>query len=241
MTPFEIIPAVDLRGGRVVRLVEGRPENETDYALAPAEAAARWAHEGAKRLHVVDLDAAFSGERENLPAVRAIAGMLEIPFEVGGGVRSVEAARMLLDAGAQWVVVGTAAAAEGDVFGAMAEALPRRVILGLDTRDGCVAVKGWTEVTALAADELLARLDGLPLAGMIHTDIARDGRLVGANVKATEEVVKSSPWPVIASGGVSSVEDIARLKKAGAAGAIIGKALYDGQLALADALAAAEG
>ena len=240
MTPFEVIPAVDLRGGRVVRLVEGRPENETDYQLAPAEAAARWAREGAKRLHVVDLDAAFSGERENLAAVRAIAGAIEIPFEVGGGVRSAEAARTLLDAGAGWVVVGTAAVAEGDAFRAIAEALPGRVILGLDTRDGCVAVKGWTEVTALAANDLLARLWELPLAAVIHTDIARDGRLAGANIKATEEVVKASPWPVIASGGVSSPEDIARLREAGAAGAILGKALYDGRLALADALAAAE-
>lgn len=239
---MEIIPAIDLKGGQVVRLVQGDPARETRYGLDPPAVAADWERGGARRLHVVDLDGALSGTPANREAVRAILAAVRIPVQVGGGLRSLEAIRLLLETGAAAAVLGTAAIRDPGFLAASCAAFPGRVALGLDARDGMVSVSGWAEATAIRATELARRVRALPLAAIIYTDIGRDGMLSGPDLEGLAAVAAACGVPVVASGGIASAADIARLRglePLGVCGAIIGKALYDGRLTLADALAAA--
>jgi len=234
-----ILPAIDIRGGRCVRLRQGRFDEETVFDEDPVARARDFEAKGAEWLHVVDLDGAREGRPRNLDLVRAIRQAVRMKMEVGGGIRSTGAAEEVLEAGADRIVVGTRAVREPEWLREVAGRFPRRVAWGLDTQNARVAVAGWSETTEKTVVEIIGQAAKLPLAAIVYTDIERDGMMSGPNVAATEALVKASPWPVIASGGVTTVEDIRALKKAGAAGAIIGRALYEGKLTLEAALAAA--
>jgi len=234
-----ILPAIDLIGGRCVRLRQGDYNQETVFDEDPVAVARRFEAAGAKWLHVVDLDGAREGEPKNLATIRAIVGAVRMSVEMGGGIRTTAAAQGLLDLGLARVILGTRAAREPEWLAEVATKFPGRVALGLDARNGRVAVEGWREETARTASDLVASVAGLPLAAIIYTDIARDGMMSGPNVEATAVLAKASPFPVIASGGVTTVDDIRRLTKVGVAGAIIGRSLYEGKITLEAALAAA--
>ena len=237
---FEVIPAIDLRGGKCVRLFQGDFARETVYGDDPAAMARRWQAEGAGRLHVVDLEGARTGVQVNLAAVRAIAEAANIPVQAGGGARSLESIVALFDAGVSRVVIGTAAV-EDEAF--VAEALRRHgdaIVIGVDARDGMAAIQGWERQEPVVAVDLIERMRTLGAARFVYTDIARDGALTGPNVEALGGALDAAaPAPVIASGGVATAEHVAALAATGAEGIIIGRALYTGDLILADALAAA--
>ena len=238
---IEIIPAIDLRDGRVVRLIQGDPARETRYSQEPAAVAEEWERRGAPRLHLVDLDGALGGSPANQQALEAILRVIRIPAEVGGGLRTLEAVRAVLDLGAAVAVLGTAAIRDAGFLEAACTAFPGRVALGLDARGGMLAVSGWTEATRIRATDLAYQVSDLPLAAIIHTDIRRDGTLEGPDLEGLHAVASTTRHPVIASGGIASTKDIQALKTLephGLAGAIIGKALYDGRLTLEAALAA---
>jgi len=234
-----ILPAIDLIGGRCVRLRQGDYTQETVFDEDPVAVARRFEAAGAAWLHVVDLDGARTGEPKNLATVRAIVGAVRMSVEVGGGIRTTAAAQQLLGLGLARVILGTRAVREPAWLAEVAKESPGRVALGLDAKAGCVAVEGWQQETARTASDVAASAAGLPLAAIIYTDIARDGMMSGPNVEATAALVKATAFPVIASGGVTTVVDVRRLKQAGAAGAIIGRSLYEGKIALGAALAAA--
>ena len=238
---MEIIPAIDLKGGRVVRLIQGDPGRETRYSDDPAAVAREWERRGAQRLHLVDLDGALGGSPANQEALAQIFRAIRVPAQLGGGLRSLDAVRAALDLGASIAIVGTAAIRDGWFLEAVCAAFPGRVALGLDARGGRLATSGWTEATALRALELARRVNDLSLAAIIYTDIQRDGMLEGPDLEGLAEIVSATRIPVIASGGISSVTDIRALRTLTprVAGAIIGKALYDGRLTLEAALAAA--
>jgi phosphoribosylformimino-5-aminoimidazole carboxamide ribotide isomerase len=239
----DIIPAVDLRGGRVVRLVQGDPSRETQYSLDPAAVATAWERRGARRIHLVDLDGAFAGHPANREALAAILRAIRIPAQVGGGLRTLRAVEDTLGLGAAVAVVGTAAIRQPAFLEAACRAFPRRVALAIDARDGLVAASGWTEGSAVRATDLAAGAGALPLAAIIYTDIRRDGMLQGPDLDGLAAMADATTVPVIASGGIHTVQDIrmlAALRPNRVTGAIIGKALYDGQLTLEAALAAAE-
>ncbi len=237
MAQFTPIPAVDIRGGRCVRLVQGDFSRETRYADDPVEMAQHWQAEGAQRLHVVDLDGAREGVRANADVIRRLVQSVTIPVQVGGGVRALEIARALLDDGADRVIVGTRAAEEPEALAAwLAEVGADCLIVGVDARDGRVATHGWLNVTDVRAIALCERLANLGVRRVIYTDVGRDGLLDGPDIAGTRELAQI--MNVIGSGGVSSVEHLRALAEAGAEGAIIGTALYAGRLQLTDALSA---
>ena len=235
-----ILPAIDLRGGCCVRLRQGDYNRETVFDDDPVRVARRFEDAGATWLHVVDLDGARAGTPRNLKQVEAVVEAVGMQVELGGGIRTTETAAAVLGLGVARVIVGTRAVREPDWLAEVAGRFPGRVALGLDARDGYVAVEGWESGTRQTAADVLAAAGGLPLAAIIYTDIAKDGMMAGPNVEATAEVARASPLPVIASGGVTTVDDIRRLKDAGGIhGAIIGRALYEGTITLEAALAAA--
>lgn len=227
-----LYPAIDLMNGQVVRLKQGRAEEKTVYSDDPAAIAREWRARGGDWLHVVDLDAAFSGEQSNLQSVRSIVLAVEIPVQLGGGMRSEAAIERALEAGVQRVVIGTKAAENIDfVAQAVARFGGEKIAVGIDARDGRVAVKGWTESTKVDALELAADVASLGVGAVIYTDIATDGMLRGPNLGAMAAAVQAAACPVIASGGVSSAADLAHLARIERlSGAIIGKALYDGRI-----------
>ena len=237
---MEIWPAIDLRGGKCVRLVQGDYDRQTVYADDPLEMAQHWVDQGARRLHLVDLDGARDGQGANREIAREIAGSVGIPCQLGGGIRDEETIVSLLDAGLSRLVIGTRAVKDPDWFCGVCQRFPGRLVVGIDARDGRVATDGWLEDSQLDAVELAVRLAEQPLAGMVYTDIERDGMLQGPNLAAMKRMQHAVQVPVIASGGVSSLEDVIALADCQLAGCIIGKALYENHVQLADALTAGQ-
>jgi phosphoribosylformimino-5-aminoimidazole carboxamide ribotide isomerase len=238
-----VIPAIDLLEGRAVRLRQGRRAEATVYSERPEAVAAGFAAAGARRLHVVDLDGAFAGGARNLDAIgRIIAAAPGLEVEVGGGVRDLAAARRLVDLGARFVVLGTAAVTDPGFVAAAGAAWPGRVIVAVDARDGLVAVEGWTAGSSRTAAEVGRAAAAAGAAAVLYTDIVRDGLPTGPNVDATRRLAAAlAPLPVIASGGVASLADLEALRAAGTYAVVVGRALYEGAFTLAAALAAGEG
>ena len=235
-----IIPAIDIRGGRCVRLLQGDFRRETVYGGDPVEVARRWAAKGAERIHVVDLDGSREGRPVNDAVIRRILSAVDVPIEVGGGIRESGTVDFYLGMGVRWVILGTAALKNRDFVVEACRRHPGRVILGIDAREGKVAVEGWTEATGADALEVARQYEGLGLAALVYTDIGRDGMESGVNVPATERLARQVGIPVIASGGVAGIGDIDRLLAAacpGILGVITGKALYTGALDLEEAIA----
>ena len=233
-----LIPAIDILGGRTVRLLRGDYSQVTTYAADPVEVATGFLAAGARRIHVVDLDAARE-HGDNFDLVRAVIEAVDVDVQLGGGVRGPEVVERLLSAGASHVIVGTLAAERPGEVGAWARRWPGRIYVGLDARDGVIATHAWEKAGAWTVAEMLNQYRDAPVAGFIYTDISRDGAMQGAATDSLEGVVALSQHDVILSGGVTTVDDVAAARRAGAAGAIVGRALYEGKLALVDALAAA--
>jgi len=227
-----VIPAIDLKDGRCVRLRQGDMAAETVYSDDIPAVAKQWQHDGAMLIHVVDLNGAVDGEPRNLSQIEAIIRTVSLNIQVGGGIRTIEMVRRYLGAGVTRVVLGTAALTDRSFLEKACLEFPRQILLGLDARDGKVALKGWTAVSETRATDLLKELAGYALGAVIYTDIARDGMLSGPNLEALREVVELSSFPVIASGGISRIEDLRAVQALGSRveGAIVGKALYDGKL-----------
>jgi phosphoribosylformimino-5-aminoimidazole carboxamide ribotide isomerase len=236
-----IYPAVDLRGGKAVRLVEGDFARETVFDANPVDAALRWQDAGAEWLHVVDLDGARSGIVTNFEAVRAIREAMRIPIELGGGIRSIEAAERYFDLGIDRVIFGTAAIEQAELVSQADEKWGVRVAVGLDARDGKLASDGWLQQSETSALETAAKLRQAGIQTFIVTDIARDGKLQGPNLHLLEQAQTVLRSGVVASGGISTIEDVRAVAAIGVDGAIIGRALYDGRIDLAEAIAAARG
>ena len=233
-----LYPAIDLKGGACVRLLRGDMDRATTYGLDPAAQAAAFEAAGCEWLHVVDLDGAFAGRTENAEAVRAILAAVRIPVQLGGGVRDRASVEDWLEAGVSRVILGTAAVEDPALVRDAARAHPGRIAVGLDARGGRVATRGWAETTDTTADDLARRFEDAGVAAIVHTDIERDGAMQGPNAEATAALARAVSTPVIASGGVSSLGDLARLRDTGVvAGAISGRALYEGALDLPEALA----
>jgi phosphoribosylformimino-5-aminoimidazole carboxamide ribotide isomerase len=237
-----VFPAIDLRGGRCVRLTQGAFDQETVYGDDPVAMARRWEAAGARWLHVVDLDGARAGAPVQAAIVAAICAAVRIPVQVGGGLRNEAAVAAALDGGAARVVVGTAAVADPALCAALCRTHPGRVVVGLDARDGVVRVAGWTEGGGVTATELAELVGARGAAAIVYTDIARDGMQVGPDLEGTRAVARAAGVPVIASGGVGTVDHVravAALAAEGVAGVIVGRALYTGAVRLEDALVAA--
>jgi phosphoribosylformimino-5-aminoimidazole carboxamide ribotide isomerase len=237
-----VIPAIDLKDGKCVRLFQGDPTQATVYGDDPVAMAERWQREGAEWLHVVDLDGAVSGSPTHLGSLRAIAAKLSIPVEFGGGVRTLAAARAAFSAGASRLILGTVALEAPDLLEEIAREFPGRVYVALDGRDGRVATRGWTETSSIAVAEAARACEPRGAAGFLFTDVSRDGTQRGVNVKATVALAEVGRLPVIASGGVASLDDVRALRAVedtGIVAVIVGKALYTGAVRLADAIAAA--
>ena len=240
---FTLYPAIDLKAGQVVRLKRGEMADATIYGTDPAAQADRFAAQGFAWLHVVDLDGAFAGKPANAAAVRAILAATAMPVQLGGGIRGMATATAWLEAGVARIILGSVAVKDPDFVRAACRAFPGRVALGIDARGGMVATEGWAEVSDIPALDLARRFEDAGAAAIIFTDIERDGMLGGANAPATRALAAAVAVPVIASGGVASVEEITALRLApeGIAGAILGRALYDGRVVPEAALAAAQG
>ena len=235
-----VIPAIDIKDGRCVRLRQGDMAAETVYSDDAASMARRWEEAGARIIHVVDLNGAVEGEPKNFPHIEAVRKAVGVEVQVGGGIRTLSMVRQYLNAGVSRIVLGTAALTDRKLLDDACGEFPRRILLGLDARDGLVAVKGWTSVSETTAVDLLKQLSGYPIGAVIYTDIARDGMLGGPNLIALGEIAARSPFPVIASGGISRIEDLRAVKSLGpqVVGAIVGKAFYDGKLDYRTAVAA---
>ncbi len=237
--PMVIIPAIDLKDGACVRLRQGLMEDSTVFSDDPVAMAARWVDEGARRLHLVDLNGAFAGEPVNGGVVTAIAAAFpELPIQIGGGIRSLETIEHYISAGVSYVILGTLAVKEPAFVALACAAFPGKVIVGLDARDGLVATDGWAQVSELQATELAKQFENDGVSAIVYTDIARDGMMQGVNVEATVKMAEASTIPVIASGGITNLEDIKALANCGHSGicaAITGRAIYEGSLDLAQA------
>ena len=239
-----IFPAIDIRGGKCVRLTEGRFDQETIFADQPVDMAVRWANEGAEYLHVVDLDGALAGGPVNMVAIRDIIKAVKIPVQLGGGIRTLENIRECLEAGVQRVILGSVAVREPELVAAACKQYGDRIVVGIDARDGIAAVEGWGVTGGISAEELAKRMAHVGVARIIYTDISRDGMLSGVNVTATASLAQAAGIPVIASGGVKDMKDMLAIKaaeSAGIEGVIVGKAIYMGTLHLGDALKLARG
>jgi phosphoribosylformimino-5-aminoimidazole carboxamide ribotide isomerase len=239
-----IIPAIDLRGGRCVRLTQGRPADQTIYSENPVAVAKRWADAGAEILHIVNLDGALNADdTENLKALKRILPEVHIPVQFGGGVRTFDDVRRLDDLGATRIVIGTTAIENPVLLQRIVDEFGSTVVVGIDAREGRVALRGWEKISDLKAVELAQKVAEMGVERIVYTDIARDGMMTGVNLEATREIAETSGLKVTASGGVSSLDDIYDLKpleEAGVDSVIIGKALYEGLFTLEDALDVAE-
>jgi len=237
----QIWPAIDLRGGKCVRLQQGDYARETVFGEDPAAMARHWVDEGAECLHLVDLDGARDGRPGNLASVEAILQAVDVSCELGGGIRSEDVIAKLLELGIERIVVGTRALKEPDWFRRTCRKFPGKLVVGIDARDGRVATDGWLETSDVAAVDLARQFEGEPVAAIVYTDIATDGMLVGPNVSAMAEMQAAVDVPVVASGGITTAEDVARLAAVPMAGCIIGRALYEGRLTLPEAIRAGRG
>ena len=233
-----IIPAIDLRDREVVRLRQGAAEASTRFSTHPVEIAQRWASAGAEWIHVVDLDGAFSGAPQQLDVVEQIARSVDVPIELGGGLRSVQDVQRALDAGATRVVIGSVAATNPEATGQMIATFGDRLAIGIDTRRGAVRVAGWTEASAWSPMALIHWLTEVGAARFIVTDVERDGMLSGPNVTLLQQAAEAVDRPIIASGGVQSLDDLRVLAKSPVEAAIVGMALYEGCFTLKEAIAA---
>jgi phosphoribosylformimino-5-aminoimidazole carboxamide ribotide isomerase len=239
-----VIPAIDLKDGKCVRLEQGLMERDTVFCDNPADQALEWQRQGAELLHIVDLDGAFAGEPKNRSAIEAIVAALAIPTQLGGGIRDIATIEAYLSLGIGRVILGTAAQRNPELVAEACRLFPGRIVVGIDAKNGMVAVQGWAEVTDITAVELARKFEGFGVAAIIYTDISRDGMMQGPNIAATRDLAEAIAIPVIASGGVSSLADIENLlaiEASGVAGAITGKAIYTGAFRLADAIALTRG
>jgi len=237
-----IIPAIDLKGGRCVRLLQGRAGDETVYSDDPAGTARKWAGMGAELIHIVDLDGAFSGAQANLESIASIRKAVDIPLEIGGGIRDMETVERLAALGLDRIILGTIAAREPEFLKKACAEYPGKILAGIDARHGNVAIKGWVETTGIDAFELALLMEKSGASGIIYTDISKDGMMVGPNIEATRKMAESVSIPVIASGGISSLADIKNLLEIkNLWGAITGKAIYSGRLDLKEAIGLARG
>jgi len=239
MANFTIYPAIDIRGGKCVRLVQGDYSRETVYRDDPAEAALEWQQQGAEWIHLVDLDGAKAGEPVNGRIIAEIAAKVKIPVQVGGGIRSLDSARRLLEDGVSRIIVGTAAIENRSFVYELLDKYGDRTAIGIDARDGCVATRGWLNTSEVKAEDLARELAERGARTFIFTDISRDGMLTGPNVEAIVRMAEASGREVIASGGVRNTDDLLRLaaeRERGVAGAIVGKALYTGSIDLSEAI-----
>jgi phosphoribosylformimino-5-aminoimidazole carboxamide ribotide isomerase len=235
-----VIPAIDLKNGQCVRLEQGLMEKDTVYSDNPAAMARHWQDEGGELLHLVDLDGAFAGVPKNRAAIQAIVAAVDIPTELGGGIRDLETIEAYLNLGIDRVILGTVAKENPALVGEACRRFPGRIVVGIDAKEGMVAVRGWAEVTEKKAIDLAREMEAFGVAAIIYTDIARDGMMQGPNLEATAALAESISIPVIASGGVSCLEDIRNLlqiEASGVAGVITGKAIYTGSLNLREAVA----
>lgn len=237
---MEIWPAIDLRGGKCVRLEQGDYDRETVFGDDPAVVARHWVDQGARCLHLVDLDGAKEGRPANLAAVSAILEAIDVPCELGGGIRDEATIERLLQLGLSRLVLGTSALKRADWFRRMCGRFPNRLVLGIDARDGRVASEGWLQTSDVSATALAAEFADEPVAAIVYTDIATDGMMQGPNLEAMAAMQRAVDLPVVASGGVTTVDDVAALAAVPMAGCIIGRALYEKRLDLPGALAAAE-
>ena len=240
-----VIPAIDIKGGRCVRLRQGRMDQETVFSDDPAGMAGRWIEQGAERLHIVDLDGAATGQPANAAAIEQIAARYpEVPIQVGGGIRSEDAVQAYLDSGVRYAVIGTRAVREPHFVHDLCLEFPGHIIAGLDARDGKVATDGWSKLSHHDAADLARDFEQAGVAAVVFTDIRRDGMLAGVNADATAALARELTAPVIASGGVASLDDLRALRARaddGIAGVIIGRALYEERIDLREALALAAG
>lgn len=235
-----ILPAIDLKDGHCVRLEQGLMEKDTVYHDDPAAQALIWQEQGGEYLHIVDLDGAFAGQPKNRRAIEQIVKAVSIPCEIGGGIRDMQTIEAYLSLGVDRVILGTIAKENPQFVAAACQRFPGRIVVGIDARDGLVAVHGWADITEKKATELARELEGFGVTAIIYTDIARDGMMQGPNIEATRALAETITIPVIASGGVSSLIDIRRLLKiesSGVCGVITGKAIYSGAIDLREAVA----
>ena len=236
-----VFPAIDLLGGRCVRLVQGDYQRETVFSDDPVAVARQWVEQGADRLHLVDLDGAKAGRPVNADVVRRIVQSAPVPCQLGGGIRTSEHLTEVLGWGVRWAVLGTKALQDPAWVRAVAEQHPDRIVLGLDARNGFVATDGWLATSSVKATDLAREVEAAPLAAVVYTDIARDGMMTGPNFDALAEVRAATRLPVVASGGVSTLEHVRRLAEDGTFACIIGRALYEGTVTLQDVLRLAGG
>jgi len=231
---FEVVPAVDMQDGEVVQLVGGERGTERTYG-DPVDAATRWIDEGAATLHLVDLDGAFEGERTNAPAIDAILDAVDVDIQLGGGIRTVADAMDLLDRGVDRVILGTAAVENPEIVAEISEEYPGRVMVSLDAKGGEVVVSGWTEGTGLDPAEAASRYEELGAGAILFTDVDVEGQLDGVRTEPVERLVDAVDIPIVASGGVATIDDIRALQSAGASAVVVGSALYEGAFTLAEA------
>lgn len=236
---LKLIPAIDLKQGQCVRLRQGRMEDSTVFSDDPVAMATQWVEQGASRLHLVDLDGAFEGKPMNASVVTAISKQFpDLPIQIGGGIRTVETVEEYLAAGVSYVIIGTQAVRNPPFVNELCNKFPGHVIVGIDAKDGMVAVEGWAEASTTAADDLAKKFEDQGVSAIVYTDISRDGMMQGVNVEATENLAKAISIPVIASGGVTNIDDIKNInqvKQSGIEGVIIGRAIYEGTLTLLEA------
>jgi phosphoribosylformimino-5-aminoimidazole carboxamide ribotide isomerase len=235
-----VIPAIDLKEGKCVRLEQGLMERDTVFNDHPGAQARVWQDQGAELLHIVDLDGAFAGEPKNRAAIEEIVRALAIPTQLGGGIRDIPTIEAYLDMGIDRVIIGTAAQRNPELVEEACRRFPGRIVVGIDAKNGMVAVQGWAEVTGVTAVDLARKFEGFGVSAIVYTDISRDGMMQGPNIEATKGLAEAVSIPVIASGGVSSLQDIRNLlavERSGVTGVITGKAIYTGALNLAEAIA----
>ncbi len=240
MSAIEIFPAIDLKDGKVVRLIQGDYAQQIDYASDPEQVAKDFLAAGAKWIHVVDLDGAKTGTVYNFTVLEKILKVGDIKIEIGGGIRSQRVIQRFLDAGAARVIIGTRSVEDWDWFKEMVHSpeFSGKIVLGLDARDGRLASHGWTKQTKIFAKDIASKVSSWPLAAIVYTDIAKDGMLCGPNFEQVELIARATTIPIVASGGISSIEDVRRLLTLPIAGIIIGRAIYEGRIKLSEAIQA---